>query len=216
MTRPDPPPEPMPWDRIGSFCEDLFTVSRTMASRNLGVWSSLSQNLRKEQYKADDLSNDAAKTAAAAMANVQDVWDLWIRFPERERVAATAPTAFLLFTPFQIGEQTQWSCEDSIWLRVANSVVERDPSVYLELNGPDDATADRLVDSLAIERGPSRQAFRLYTHDLKRHAVDLEPGVYTGSIYVKEPTVLLVANLRIVVESGSNEPQPRRPRPPEA
>lgn len=212
MTRPDPPPEPMPWDRIGSFCEDLFTVSRTMASRNLGIWSSLSQNLRKGEYKADDMSNDAAKTAAAAMANVQDVWDLWIRFPERERVAATAPTAFLLFTPFNIGGQTQWSCEDSIWLRVANNVVERDPAVYLELSGPDRDTADRLISCLAIEPGPSRQAFRLYTVDLKRRALELEPGVYTGSVYVKEPTVLLVANLRVVVESAAAEPQ-RHPRP---
>lgn len=214
MSRPDPP-EPMPWDRIGSFCEDLFTVSRTMASRNLGIWSSLSQNLRKDQYKADDMSGDAAKTVAAAMANVQDVWDLWIRFPERERVAATAPTAFLLFTPFQIGEQTQWSCEDSIWLRVANSVVERDPELYLELGGPDQETVDKLTNCLEFERGPSRQAFRLYTRDLKR-AIDLHPGLYTGSVYVKEPTVLLVANLRVVVESATNEPRPRRPRPPEA
>ena len=205
-----PTPEPMPWDRLGLFWEDLFTVGRTMAQRNLDVWSSMAQNLRKDTYKADDMSTDAAKAMSSAMANVQDLWDLWIRFPERERVATTLPTAFLLFQQNVIGDKVLWSCEEPVWLRLPSSSVEQyPPHPEIELTGPDPQVAEALKACLGTELGPSRQAYRLYVKDLKSHRLLFKPGIYSGSIYVKQPTPCLVANLRIVLEGDAPSPGPQ-------
>lgn len=199
---PDPPPpEPMPFDRLGSFCEDLFTVTRGMATRNMELWSSMSQNLRNEKYTADDASTDAAKAMSAGLANFQDAWDLLIRFPERERVAALAPTAFLLFQKTAVGNlEPKWSCDDSVWIRLPSSTVEKYPShPTIELTGPDASVAEALKGSLGTEIGKSRQAYRLFVQDVGKLAADLTPGVYSGAIYLERPPTL-IANLRIVLE----------------
>lgn len=210
---PTRPVEPMPWDRLGGFCEDLFTVTQSVARRNLDLWSSMSQNLRKEEYVADDMTTDMARAMSSALANVQDAWDLLIRFPERERVAATAPTAFLLFT--QEGGGGAWRCEDSVWMRLPTATVENYPSrALVELTGSDQDAADALKACLATELGPSRQAYRLYVTDLKAHGAAFKRGVYSGSVYLRRPPCL-IANLRIVVDGGG-VPQPQAQAEPPA
>ncbi len=201
---PDPPPEPMPFDRLGSFCEDLFTVTRGMATRNMELWTGMSQNLREEKYTADNASTDAAKAMSAGLANFQDAMDLLIRFPERERVAATAPTAFLLFTKVVTGSTRQWSCDDSVWMRLPSSNVEKYPShPVIELTGPDNDVAVALKACLGTELGKSRQAYHLHVVDLPKHRKRLRAGVYSGSVYLDRPPTL-IANLRIVLADDSS------------
>jgi hypothetical protein len=210
-------PEPMPFDRLGGFFEDVFTVTRGMATRNMELWSDMSQNLRKEKYKADDMTTDAAKAMSAGLANFQDAWDLLIRFPERERVAATAPTAFLLFQRNVIeSAKQQWSCDDSVWIRLPSSNLEKYPEhPAIEITGPDAGVAEVLWACLGTELGTSRQAYRLYTKDLPTHSERLKPGVYSGTIYVDRPPTL-IANLRIVLEDDAARSRRRAAKPPAA
>jgi hypothetical protein len=196
------------------FCEDLSTVTRNVANRNQRLWSDVSQNLGGDTYTADNATTDAAKAMSSVMATVQDLADLWIRYPERERVAAAATTAFVLVRPQQREDGTyRWTLEDSIWMRLPSSRVEdyEDPA-QIEISGPNADIVAALKACLHTELGKSRQAYRLYTRsprdlsDAVGKADATAFGVYTGSVYITRPTTMLISNLRIVIEP---EPKPK-------
>jgi hypothetical protein len=174
-----PPPEPMAWDRLGMFLGDMAAAGKNMTDRNLKLWSTVSQNLSKPPYTMDKWSSDAALGVQAAMSNVQDAWEFMTRAPERERVADTLPTA---------------------WMRVPMAVVDKLPdSAEIELTGSDPAGVTELKRSLRTTLGPSRQAYLLEVTNVNQ----LKPGVYSGSVYVKTPSVRPIANLRVIVERSA-------------
>ena len=85
------------WDRVGQFLGDMASVAQSVWTRNITLWSSVSENIRTKEYGADAMAKDAAKAMAAAFDNVDDIWSAISRPPERQRVATAIPTAFLYF-----------------------------------------------------------------------------------------------------------------------
>ena len=115
------PPEPMPMDRIGMLLGDMAALGKTMADRNLKLWSKVSENLSDLDARpctANALANDAARALDAAMANVQDTWQFMLRTPERERVADTLPTVFILVEARYENGQPAYSGVDPVWIRL--------------------------------------------------------------------------------------------------
>lgn len=221
------PPEPTPWDRLGMVLGDLAVAGKNMADRNLTLWSSVSQNLRKDSYTADDWTTDAARAMTTAMVNVQEAWETVVRPPERELVAFTLPTAFLILTPRELDDGSiRYNPVDPVWLRVRGA--EGDdlpPEAEIKITG-DEAGVAALQQRLRTERGTSRRAYLLEVsnpEDPKREprqssdvesdagseepqtgrpepdVLKLVPGVYGGTVYIKKP-VRPIANLRIIVE----------------
>lgn len=198
-----PPPEPMPWDRVGSLLGDMASVGKTMADRNLKLWSNVSRNLRTRPYKMDQWSDDAAQGMQAALANAQDAWEFVMRIPERERVADTLPTAFVLVQARDEGGTKRRVSPDPIWLRAGPADADRLPqTAQIDVTGGPaeggDEGAKQLRSSLKTTLGPSRQAYLLELVDV--NDARLKPGVYSGSVYVKTPSVRPIANLRVIVE----------------
>jgi hypothetical protein len=189
----------MPWDRLGMFLGDLAAAGMNMTDRNLKLWSSVSQHLRQRPYKADDWAEDAARGMEAAMANVQEAWEAVVRAPERERVADTLPTAFVLFTPrVRDDGSIHWDPTDPVWMRLRGANLDQLPeSAEIELSGDDPASVEALRQCLSTKFGPSRQAYLLQIGAVPEL---LYPGVYGGSVYVRQPNVRPIANLRIIVE----------------
>ena len=90
--------ENLSWNRVGQFLESTGAVGTSMWQRNVDLWNSVSRRMRDDdRYTADDVAKDVAKTVTVAMDNLEDMWSLWTRVPERERVAASLPTVFLFF-----------------------------------------------------------------------------------------------------------------------
>jgi hypothetical protein len=182
------------WDRVGWFMQDMGAVTQNVWTRNLSLWNSVSARLRTQTYTADAMADDAARAVAAALANMDDIWSVWARAPERERVAATLPTAFLLFA--WRGDQTPTHIPpDPVLVRAPFSDAADLPArAQIALQGPSEAAVDRLRACLVarLEPGP---AYRLETHDVG----DLTPGGYDGIVYLTDPG-RPVADLRIVVE----------------
>lgn len=203
--RPDPAAEPMPWDRIGVILQDMAAVGMNMTDRNLKLWSSISQNLRQRPYTTDKWADDAARGVEAAMANVQDAWDFWTRAPERELVAQTVPMAFLVVRPYHRPDGTRgYVGVDPVWMRVGPSGTEQmPPTAKIDLAGGDPEGAKLLLTCLKATLGDARFAYKLELTNVNA----LRPGVYSGSVYVEQPTARLIANLRVIVEG---------PPPPEA
>jgi hypothetical protein len=191
-------PEPMPWDRLGAALGDIATVGRNMADRNLRLWSTISQDLREKPYTADKLTNDLALGLEAAMSNVQDAWESLMRPPERERVADTLPSAFLVFPPARRdGNRVMWDHVDPVWLRVTGARSTTLPkTAQVELGGGDRAGAAALRGCLSATLGPSGQAYLLEVTSPR----NLRPGVYSGSVYINNPNARPIANLRVIVE----------------
>ena len=203
---PDPniPPEPMPWDRLGRFFEDLATAGTAMTNRNLTLWSTVSENLRNRPYKPENLTNDAASALETAMLNAQEAWESMVRAPERERVADVLPTALLVFTPRVEdsgggGKRKQticWDPVDPVWMRVRGPGLDKLPkTAKIELSG-DRKGAEALRSCLRTCLGSSRQAYLLRVDNVGT----LVPGVYAGTVYLDDPNVRPIANLRIIVE----------------
>jgi hypothetical protein len=181
------PPEPVAWDRVGQFLQDMATVGQGIAKRNQELWMQVSQNLRQDRYPADAMTTDAARAMSAAMDNLEDVWTWLTRPPERERVAAVIPTVFLRFNRVQ----KKWSVQDPVWIRVPPSLSRDDlPEAKPYLSGDPKGT-QKLLNCLRVKL--VGRAYLLEVADVK----DLVPGVYVGLVAVDDRPL---ANLRIVVE----------------
>lgn len=179
--------EPRAWDRIGQWLQDTAAVGLLIAQRNQDLWTRVSTNLRSNQYKPESMTADAAAAMSTAMDNLEDVWQLLTRPPDRERVATTLPTVFLRFQ--KVG--ADWSNPDPVWIRVPywdRGNLPRTADVFLD--GPKDAV-EKLRSSLTAAL--VGKSYRLEAADAR----DLTPGVYVGIVATGDRPL---ASLRIVVE----------------
>jgi hypothetical protein len=177
------------WDRVGKVLGDMASSAESVWNRNLALWNTMSQNIRKEDYGADDVAKDAARAVAAAMANVDDIWSSLMRPPETELVARAIPTAFLYF---ERQDDASYSPAEPVWILVPRR----------ELAG----LTDKPVIELAAPKGV-KDSVKVRKEEPKGYVVEsaelggLEAGIYSGAVYVvKDPRPRVLANLRIVVE----------------
>jgi hypothetical protein len=188
----------MPMDRIGMFLEDMTVLAKSMAERNLQLWTTVSQHLRERPYTMDTLAEDAANGMEAAMSNIQDTWDFLQRAPERELVADRLPTAFLLIAVRE-DDHRLYTPPVPVWLRVPRPNVRRLPDfAQIALTGDDPEGVTLLKAALRAQLGQSRQAYLLEAVNVNKPF--LKEGVYTGSVYLKQPIELAIADLRVIVE----------------
>jgi hypothetical protein len=184
------------WDRVGWFMQDLSAVTQNAVTRNLNLWNDVSARLRDQPYTADAMSADAARAMSAAMSSMDDVWSFLARIPERERVAAGLPTAFLLFGWRDDSSPTHIP-PDPVLVRAPAGDTDNLPAqAQIALQGPSDEAVGMLRACLVarLEPGP---VYRLEPHDVG----DLTPGVYDGIVYLTDPARPL-AELRVVVEGA--------------
>lgn len=189
--------EPTAWDRVGQVMADMAGVGGRIAERNLKVWTSVSGHLRGPTYKVDDMTTDLAQSWMAAMDNLDDLWSLWTRVPDREQVAADLPTAFLLLR--RSGKT--YSVADPVWIRIPPHVKAPPPEAQFDVAGTDEEGADALRDCLKTVLGRGGQAYML-SIAYPKEGIDLRAGTYSGIVYLSQAGVPL-ANLRIVVEGRS-------------
>jgi hypothetical protein len=186
-----PPPEPLAWDRVGQFFQDMALVSQGIAERNQGFWNQVSRNLRRSKYPADAVTTDAAKAMTTAMDNLEDVWTFLTRPPERERVATPLPTVVLMLEE----HGGVWGVDDPVWIRVP--YWERQalaPMADVYLDGGDAKTVENLR-----SRVRAKLVEKSYCVQVVADGKDLEPGVYAGLVAVGSRPL---ANLRIVVKAA--------------
>jgi hypothetical protein len=186
-------------DRVGQFLEEMATVASHVWDRNLKLWTSVSDNMRKEKYGADAIVKDAARTMVTAVDNLDDIWTSLTRMPERERVAKPLPTAFLLF-PAQRAEPGENPLFDPVWIRVSPATDDLPDTAAIALTGPGDTT--ELKSRFKIELVP-RRGYRLTTSAEGKK--NLDAGVYTGIVYLPGRPARPLANLRVVVEEQVDE-----------
>jgi hypothetical protein len=205
--------EPTAWDRVGQMLGDMAGVGQRMANRNLRLWNDVASHLRAGEYTVNNMTTDIAQSWMAAMDNLDDVWSLWTRVPDRERVATDLPTAFLLFRPsgrkrtiYPEGrgkdgkEVAGYGVADPVWIRVPPGLNEPPPHARIDLSGTDPDGATALSNSLTTALGKGRHAYQLVT-SYPPDGVELVPGTYSGVVYVTQPDVRPLANLRVVVEA---------------
>jgi hypothetical protein len=184
------------WDRVGKVLGDMASVAESVWKRNLTVWNTVSQNIRKENYGANEMAKDTATAMAAALDNVDDIWSSLTRPPETELVARPVPTAFLYFA-WQ--DADGYSPAEPVWILVPRRELDGLPkdAAVIELHAPEGV----------------QNALRVRQEAPKGYVVEsanlggLEPGTYSGAVYVatdRRPRVL--ANLRVVVE-GEKRPE---------
>jgi hypothetical protein len=179
--------EPLAWDRVGQFLQDMAVVGENIAKRNQEVWGRVSSNLRGDRYPPDAMTTDAAKAMSAAMDNLEDVWTLLTRPPERDRVASVVATVFLRFTRLK----GTWNVQDPVWIRVPYwSRGDMPPEATIYLDG-DKEGAKALEDCISVRLAD--KSYLLEVADVQ----DLVPGVYVGVVTADDRPL---ANLRIVVE----------------
>lgn len=193
------PDEAVAWDRVGQFLGDMAAVAQSVWNRNLTVWSGISDNIRTKEYDANAMAKDAAKAMAAGFDNFDDIWSAITRPPERQRVATAIPTAFLYFR-WQEGagpgkQGAGHSLVDPVWLLVPpQELTDLPKDAEIELYGPEDGVA-ALRDNLRAQKQVPR-GYVLGAADTKA----LEPGTYSGAVYVTKASPRVLANLRVVVE----------------
>lgn len=179
--------EPRAWDRVGQFLQDGAAVGLSIAQRNQELWIRVSNNLRSDRYKPESMTSDAAAAMTTAMDNLDDVWQLVTRPPDRERVATTLPTVFLRFQKIK----GVWNNPDPVWIRVPYWDRANLPSTAdIHLDGAK-AAAKKLTASLKASLSGS--SYRLEVADAR----DLTPGVYVGIVAIGDRPL---ASLRVVVE----------------
>lgn len=193
--------ESLAWDRVGQILENTGTLGQRVWQRNLTLWNRVSRHLRDDDgYSADDMAADAARAMVTAMDNLNDAWSFLTRPPERERVAATIPTAFLFFD--RRDDETAHHLLDPVLIRVPLGEGEVLPQkALIALDGSSEAGSAALRKSL-VAYLDQPGVYRLETYG--EPTDDLEPGVYNGFVYITEPARPL-ANLRIVVEGPPPE-----------
>jgi hypothetical protein len=190
--------EQVAWDRVGQFWGDMAAVAQKVWDRNLMLWTTVSNNIRDEKYGADAMAKDAAKAMSVAVDNLDDIWTSLTRVPERERVAAPLPTAFMLFPP-QRAPAAENALAETVWIRVspATDFADLPDQAAISLSGPPEGVADvRDTLSATLERP---KGYRLEA-TAKKKDVLLQKGVYDGIVYIPGPPARPLANLRVVVE----------------
>jgi hypothetical protein len=202
------PGEPTAWDRFGQILEDMATLGSRMANRNVTLWTGVAQNVRtKGRYTPEDLTSDLARTWTTAMDNLDDAWTFWTRIPDRERVAADLPTAFLLLRPTgsarpSAGESAEgaagYGVDDPVWVRVPPALDQPPLQAKLALAGADADAAAALESCLRTTLAASKTAYRL-EFSYPESGMTLTPGTYSGVVYVEGNRPMALANLRIVV-----------------
>jgi len=195
---------------MGQFLENSTSVFQRMATRNLDLWNSMSQRLRRGQYTANDMAADSAKSLAIALNNLNDVWALLTRPPAAEREAAVVPTAFMFFD--RQGEVHV--LVDPVYISVPEHIQfdRRDlpETALIALDGTATPPGDSVqgVTALLARMRPrlseNKRAYVLENYN-PGGDVRLVPGVYDGLVSLTKPPLPL-ANLRVVVEGD--------PRPP--
>lgn len=177
------------WDRVGKVLGDMASAAESVWNRNLTLWNTMSQNIRKENYGADDVAKDSARAVAAAMENVEDIWSSLMRPPETELVARAIPTAFLYF---EWQDDAGYSPAEPVWILVPRRELDGLPDTpVIELAAPEGVTASVQVHK-AAPKGYVVESAELG---------ELEAGIYSGAIYVvQDPRPRVLANLRVVVE----------------
>jgi hypothetical protein len=202
------PGEPTAWDRVGQMLEDMAAVGGRMANRNVTLWTGVAQNLRaKGRYTPEDLTSDLARTWTTAMDNLDDAWTFWTRIPDRERVAADLPTAFLLLRPTGAERPSEdedkkgpagYGVDDPVWVRVPPALGEPPPEAKIALSGASKDDAAVVESCIRATLAASKTAYRL-EFSYPGSAMELEPGTYSGVVYVEGRRPMALANLRIVV-----------------
>lgn len=179
------------WDRLGQFLQDSAAVGLSIAQRNQDLWTRVSTNLRGSQYRPESMTADAAAAMSTALDNLDDMWQLLTRPPERERVATALPTVFLRF------QETGgiWSNPDPVWIRVPywdRANLPRTADIHL-----DGAKAAVKKLSSSLRATLVGNSYRLEVADAR----DLAPGMYVGIVAIGDRPL---ANLRIVVEDKAS------------
>ena len=196
--------EDVAWDRVGQFLGDMASVAQSVWNRNITLWSTISDNIRSENYDAGAMAKDASKAMAAAFDNLDDVWSVITRPPEPQRVATAVPTAFLYFRWQEgVGPQKKdasgkhdagHALVDPVWLRVPpQELTDLPKEAEIELYGPADGVK-KLQDNLSAQKQP--RGYLLQAVDVR----ELKPGTYSGAVYVTKASPRVLANLRVVVE----------------
>jgi hypothetical protein len=177
------------WDRVGKVLGDMASAAESVGNRNLALWNTMSQNIRKENYGADDVAKDTARAVAAAMENLEDIWSSLMRPPETELVARAIPTAFLYF---EWQDDAGYSPAEPVWILVPRRELDGLPDTpVIELAAPPGIT-----DSVQVHK-EAPKGYVVESAELG----GLEAGIYSGAIYVvKDPRPRVLANLRVVVE----------------
>jgi len=177
------------WDRVGKVLGDMASAAESVWNRNLTLWNTMSQNIRKENYGADDVAKDSARAVAAAMENVEDIWSSLMRPPETELVARAIPTAFLYF---EWQDDAGYSPAEPVWILVPRRELDGLPDTpVIELAAPEGVRASVQV------RKAAPKGYVVESAELG----ELEAGIYSGAIYVvQDPRPRVLANLRVVVE----------------
>ena len=200
MAEDKPRDEEVAWDRVGQFLGDMASTAQSVWNRNITLWSSISNNIRTQEYGTDAMAKDASKAMAAAFDNVDDIWSAITRPPERQWVATAIPTAFLYFR-WQEGAGPRntgagHSLADPVWLRVPpQELTDLPKEAEIELYGPTDG-----VDALRANLSARKQPPRGYVLEAVA-MVELVPGTYSGAVYVTKASPRVLANLRVVVET---------------
>jgi hypothetical protein len=179
------------WDRVGQFLQDSAAVGLAIAQRNQELWTRVSTNLRSNQYKPESMTADAAAAMSTALDNLDDMWQLLTRPPDRERVATTLPSIFLRF------QETDgvWSNPDPVWIRVPfwdRANLPRQADIHLD---GAKAAVKKLASALRAELVGN--SYRLEVADAR----GLAPGMYVGIVAIGDRPL---ANLRIVVEDKAS------------
>jgi hypothetical protein len=186
-------PDDLAWDRAGRFFEDMGSVAQGIWNRNLGLWSGVSQNVRgARKYGADEMAGDAAKALAAAMDNLDDIWTAATRMPERLRVAAPVPSAFLLFALKEDGRGH--ALAETVSIRVPAGELENMDDARIALFGPPEGV-EVLANSLRVTREPGKGYLLQAAGEVPQ-----VPGTYNGAVYVGGTHPRALADLHVVVE----------------
>jgi hypothetical protein len=201
MSQPDPPPpQPTPWDLFGAYMANVAAVTSTIASRNLTLW-------RTPQGRLDDPERwrkDYERLMEVTTENARDVWSLSLGMTPSERVAYPLAAVELAFERFQ-GDAGPggWKLSDQVLIPVGLAGLgPLSEHAQIELSGADPAGAAALRRCLRVRLDANRTGYLVESYDVR----DLWPGVYTGLVYVDEPTRCPIAQLRVVVGGKAGEP----------
>jgi hypothetical protein len=126
-----------------------------------------------------------------ALDNLDEVWQLLTRPPEREQVATAVPTAFMRFQK----ENGNWSNPPPVWIRVPywdRANLPHWADIHLDSAKPG---VDGLRSCLSAELVGN--SYRLQVANPR----DLEPGVYVGIVAIGNRPL---ASLRIAVEDKAS------------
>jgi hypothetical protein len=197
------------WDRVGQFLENSGGLGQRVLQRSLDLWGQVADHLSTNRYTADDMATDAARMMSTVQTNVEDIWTVLTRPPERQRYVEALPTAFLFFDRPADGDVH--TLLDPVIIPVPTSDTRPLPATALiALDGTSSESAkgpgkssEEGVSALLSRLVARLDANRRYVLETVNAAGDgtsgLVGGVYDGLVYLKDPPLPL-ANLRVIVE----------------